>query len=406
MAVQLPNFLAAQLVKPDYSGIGDLFENYYGGKALKQNDTINESKVKEAPLDLLMKQIQAEFARPNAETALSGAKLGNAGKGLSNQHMAMQLSQLRKQIDEQNAMETMIKQAMASSQGGSGGGMQGGGGFGGQAQPNMPVTPNAYQPIKMNDMGEALSKVMGNPMMQGQSVPTTAPLMNDHPAEMERVQSQHNEKVQELEPGTSSLYGIDRLYDMNPLARPYLEKKGYKKEVKRESDKRAGVERIYTKWPSGKITVKTVTPQLAEGEEPPVKLTNAVMGQNQRVITSVDNALPEIEKLKKLKHFDNWSLIHGDESNLYSSMIAGLKDNLLGAFGLYPTEHGLKTVEDMVKIGRTESKAGYLKRIEKLVQTLKEKQSYSKKLLKNAIPLGGNASDMSDEELRNVAYGE
>lgn len=206
MAVQFPNFLAAQLVKPDYSGIGDLFNNYYGGKALRQQDIIGQNQAQAAPLELLMKQIQAEFARPSAEAALSGAKLGNQGKSLSNQQAGLQLQQLKRQIAEQAAIENQIKAAMAAANaGGQGGGMQGGGGFGGSAAQTPDVEmpqQNMYQPIKMNDMGEALKKVMGQPMMQGQAEPATPPLMNDHPAEMERQTQRNNERVQELEAGT------------------------------------------------------------------------------------------------------------------------------------------------------------------------------------------------------------
>src|SRR5947207_5071980 len=113
MAIQLPNFLAAGIQKPDYSGLSDIFENYYGGKNLPRQDTINEYQAKGAPLDYLMKQIQAQFAKPNAEAALTGARLGNQGKLLSNKHAQMTIKQLERELKNQADVESAIGQSIS-----------------------------------------------------------------------------------------------------------------------------------------------------------------------------------------------------------------------------------------------------------------------------------------------------
>ena len=63
MAIKFPDFLQATLVKPDYSGIGDIFSNYYAGKAMPKDD--------------LIKAVQAQFAKPNAEQDLQASQLQN-----------------------------------------------------------------------------------------------------------------------------------------------------------------------------------------------------------------------------------------------------------------------------------------------------------------------------------------
>lgn len=419
MAVQFPNFLAAQLVKPDYSGIGDLFNNYYGGKALRQQDIIGQNQAQAAPLELLMKQIQAEFARPSAEAALSGAKLGNQGKSLSNQQAGLQLQQLKRQIAEQAAIENQIKAAMAAANaGGQGGGMQGGGGFGGSAAqiPDVEMPQqNMYQPIKMNDMGEALKKVMGQPMMQGQAEPATPPLMNDHPAEMERQSQRNNERIQELEAGTSSLYGIDRLWDMNPLARPYLEKKGYKKEVKRETDKKSGIEKIYTKWPSGKITVKSIMPEQEDtGDEIPLTKPGLVKVEDE--IRGTDSLLPFLDKLITMSKPRN--VVRGvSESDLplfeysptnagseYRTMKADALESYMASSKLPRTDTSIKKVDTILSRGYGEDDRAYHNRLIRKRKELLEKRDKNITLMKKGTKRFGNdtssAADYSTEELR------
>jgi hypothetical protein len=408
MPVQFPNFLAAQLAKSDYSGLGDIFENYYAGKAMPRNDIINKYQAMAAPEDYLIKQIQAEFARPKAQAELATNKLSQQSTSLSNQNMALQIQQLKKELAMQAEIDRQIKKAQML--GGQGGGNVGGGGFGGQAPQNMLANgnqPNLFMPqnmsfanqpmndlTKMQNVSPALKELLANPVIKGQEANPMPSFVNDHPAEAQKAD---NTRFQELEQGNPVFYGIDKLYELNPLARSALEKRGFKFEQKRESDKKSGIEKIYTQWPSGRVTIKTILPQLSQGEKAPVKLTNAILTQNQRVITSVDNALPELEKLKELPRFDRWSLFHGDEANDYQGFVEGIKDNLLGAFGLTSTEKGLETAKNMVLIGKNESKAGYLKRIDKLIERLKEKQAYSKKLLENAIPIESNETYSSND---------
>lgn len=325
MAVQFPNFLGVPIQKPDYSGLSDIFQNYYGGKALKQNDTINQSKVKEAPLDLLLKQIQAEFARPNAETALSGAKLGNQGKSLSNRstqlsnrQAEMTLQKLQQELRNQAEVEASVKAALAK--GGASSGMASGGGFGGgmmpsptQSPPVMGSTPMNSSPmaqsmpggaegVRQQQNGTALQKglmeVMQHQAMKNQEMPTQAPILEEHPAERMN-DSKSQTKVIETERGTPALYGLDEMWETKPQLRPYIEKHYGKKEVKDQYDKKTGMNIVRTKWPSGRITVKTMMPEVEDtGNEVPLTKPGMVKVENE--IRGTDALLPYLDELIEL----------------------------------------------------------------------------------------------------------
>lgn len=95
MAIQFPNFLSVPNNKPDYSGISDIFENYYAGKAMPQND--------------LIRAVQAEFARPNAEQNLLSTKL-------SNRKSQMDMDKMAQDMAEQAAFEKKLSQALSANQ--------------------------------------------------------------------------------------------------------------------------------------------------------------------------------------------------------------------------------------------------------------------------------------------------
>jgi hypothetical protein len=69
MAFNLPNFVG-QNYTPDYSGIGDVVQNYYQGKV--------------APSQALVEQVKAMFAQPNAEADLQKTQLENIGQEIKN----------------------------------------------------------------------------------------------------------------------------------------------------------------------------------------------------------------------------------------------------------------------------------------------------------------------------------
>lgn len=328
MAVQLPNFLGAQLINPDYSGLGDIFQNYYGGKALKQQDIIGQNQAKAAPLDLLMKQIQSEFARPNAETALAGAKLTNQSTQLTNRQAQMTMQKLQQELGNEARFNAAMKAAQAAQaaqagqRSGQGGGVGMGGGQGGMMpqgiNPNM--MPQGNQPTIGNEAptgaagvrqqinGTALQKglmeIMQHPMMQNQNMLTQAPLMNDHPEEMaqarQSVQSttQPKSTMQEIHSGNPAEYFVDKMWNDEPGMRPYLIKRGYKApDVKEVYDKKTGATRVTTTWPSGRKTVKTIMPPIEQDEGEDIPLSKSGMGKVEDEIRGADVLVPYLDTI-------------------------------------------------------------------------------------------------------------
>lgn len=74
MAVQFPNFLNAQILKPDYSGIGDALQNVLAGYEGAQRPQQLRDEAESRKYDNMVKAIQAEFARPTAEAGLELTK--------------------------------------------------------------------------------------------------------------------------------------------------------------------------------------------------------------------------------------------------------------------------------------------------------------------------------------------
>ena len=488
MAIQFPNFLSAQLSKPDYSGIADIVSNYYAGKNM--------------PKDALIKQIEAEFARPNAETNLANAKItGQHNKALT-AHTLLQVQQLKQQLAEQAAMEAAIKKAIA----------QGGGvstGAGGQpnltnspamrnalapnqgegevmpmpqsndptsngyyrdqidprfrkfdqmasglpneayrpgAQPQMPMPQRgAMTPIndRMAQIAPLLAQVM-KPQQPAQPVPITSEHIapageqikingvapeQTHALLAQPKTTEENETI--VQKGEPSLYGIDALYDRSPEARPYLEKKGYKKSVKTSFDKKTGVTRIETTSPSGKISVLTSQP-LDTGKEG-IPLTSSMITKNQNVIAGVDNALPIIQqilekpdtvagKIQQFPRSSGWlpgmGYVpgFGNLSNRYENMVNSVVDSLIGAYGLNKSDKSTQMVHDQVLIGHNETDAAYKRRLRELVKDLERRRDYSQKEVKRSNKIspissssGSEESDatsgLTDEQLEAIANG-
>ena len=162
-------------------------------------------------------------------------------------------------------------------------------------------------------------------------------------------------------------------------------------------DTKTGQTRIVTTYPSGKITMQSVgLGQAGDG----IPLTNAMITKNQKVISSVDVAIPIIEKIidlkgilpdtpipdflwnkKGLSPYPLSSLgipsIFGGTQAVYDSLVNQTLDSLMGAFGLPLSNEGLKTVKDQVEIRHFESQNQYRKRMRDLIEELKTRRNYS-----------------------------
>lgn len=431
MAVQFPNFLQAQLVKPDYSGLGDLFNNYYGGKALRQQDIIGENQAQAAPLELLMKQIQAEFARPNAEVALSGAKLGNQGKSLSNKESVLKLQQLKKQIADQQDIDNAIKAAIAKQQGGEGGGMQGGGGFGGlpSREEALSAIANQFTPSGMNqgivnpqgmfnpELSQSLMDVMNNPIMKNplmQNQPVTqSPLLNEHPEGMMPLATNKNERFQEMMKGNPTLYAVDQLWDSMPQAREAIAKRYGKKEIKKIFNKQTGATRIETTWPSGRFTVNTIMPEQEDtGDEIP--LTKPGLSKVENEVRGTDSLMPYLDELielskpekvvtgvtkSKLPYFSTILGFEtpGNASATYHKTVKDALEAYMGSSTLPRTNESLQNVHDILSRGRGETDKHYHEGLIAKKKALLEKRVKNLKLMKKGLNRFGNTSSSNEK---------
>ena len=411
MAINFPNYLAAALYKPDYSGIGDAFENYYKGKAMPKDD--------------LIKQIQAQFARPNAEEALTGSRLGNEKTRLEN-------TKTRREMAQQAQLESEIAKAL----GGAGIGQQPSMGAPqgmpapaqGQQMPQMPQQqPNpdnlSFQqgrnpmeglPPQLMQVIQQMRQQQGQQGQQapqeGQQPPMGADMGASQPGAQQAAPAAETapeanpaaaNPLQILTQGEPRLASIDALYDQNPLSRALLEKKGFKKSQKIEFDKKTGQTRIMTTYPSGKVTLQMVG-NAAAGQDG-IPLTNAGVTRHQKIISSVDSALPIIDKILDLKGFSAYPLsslgipsVFGNKQAKYNGLVSGGLDSVFGAFGLPATNEGLKTAREQLEIRHWETPAAYRKRLRELKEDLLSRKSYSEKEVKRTnkiAPIGRSGSD-------------
>lgn len=435
MAIQFPNFLGVPVRTPDYSGFGDMVENYYKGKAMPKDD--------------LIKAIQAEFARPNAEESLKSSKLSNSGKRLSNQHEQLNINQLMQEIKEKKAFEDQLRQALS---GGAAGAMGANPGATGAAQ-QMPAgaPPMGNQPMGMNPaLAQALGQQGGQ---QGLPAGATTDLQADQGLDITKMAPRYRKFDQMasglpmsaykggdqsapdqasaasspmpqaapepeapheivISAGQPHLAGIDAMWDNNPLSREFLKKKGYEKKQDIKFNAKTGQTTIITKYPSGTVTTQTVGTGVGggTGEAP---LTNKMVSKHQGIIAAVDVAVPVLKELGEMGSYPRQSIYRGGQYAEYEGKVSQAIDSVLSAFGLPSTNEGLKTIRDQIEIKTFETPSHYKKRMEKLIEDLKSRQKYSagevKKTLKNPpMSSGSDESDvqsMSDDELGEIANG-
>lgn len=438
MAINFPNYLAAQLYKPDFSGIGDVVENYYKGKSMPKDD--------------LIKQVAAEFARPNAQEALTGSRLGNEKVRLENAKARLEAQQnaaLEAQIAAALRGENSPANATPAARPAPVMALA-------QAPAQRPQMPMAEQPNPNNmtfQQGQNPLEGMGlhpalvqaiQQMRQQQSAPQQeqqpevspmSQMSQSQPSEMAPEAGAQSTPesaagtapeanpagsgsipgatpLQVITQGEPRLAAIDALYDRNPLSRALLEKKGFKKKTEVKFDQKTGQTRILTTYPSGKVTLQLASPGGTAGDGIP--LTNKMISKHQNIISSVDVALPILDKILNLKGFSAYPLsslgipsVFGNKQAKYDSLVNQALDSLMGAFGLPLSNEGLKTVKDQLEIRHFETPGAYRKRITKLVEELKSRKAYSSEQVKksNKIqPVGrmGNDQGYSSDEWEQV----
>ena len=436
MAFQYPNFLGVPVRETDYSGIGDSVSNFYAGKGMRNNAKTQEQ-------DALLKAIQLEFARPNAEQGLIASKLGNQSTSLSNRTSQLNIQKLASEMAQQKAFEQQLKQALMNSKAGNASGAM-------MPQPAMPQAgmgasplgnvPQQIHPQATQAIVRSLREQFGsNPMAGGNAQPEEmqgvnpaqpqAPMAAGQPqaAPMQAPAPQPREAPHEvvLEKGEDYLQGVNDMWDSDPSARAYLKKKGYEKTQKVDYDKKTGKTTVTTKYPNGKITIKTDSPELTKEElSGDIPLTKPVLNKVVNQIRGTDAVIPYIDKLidmaenSELPHFSG---LPTDAHAKYKRTVSELLEKYMAATGLNQTDMSTQKVQDIVERSFGESTAHYLKELKaKKIDLIKERARNHEMVLKGLKKFGNfdmsntldksessdpEAAALSDSELEESANG-
>ena len=227
--------------------------------------------------------------------------------------------------------------------------------------------------------------------------------------------------------GSPHLAGIDQMYENNPLSRAFLEKKGYKKEVKRERDKKSGDEIVYTTYPSGRMTKTIIRPEKTEADmEGDIPLTQTNLNMAVKQIKGIDALEPYLDKILEMgdtQYDKNGNVIGSGENNQlphthylptdananYKSTISEGLETFMGATGLNATDLATNKAEEILERHFGESTNNYLKRIhKKKLENRKEKRPGLVRMVSKGLKKYGDFSEspsanMSDEELGAIA---
>lgn len=410
MAIQFPNFLGVPVRTPDYSGIADIVQNYYAGKAMPKDD--------------MMKAIQAEFARPNAEQSLLSSKL-------SNRKSQMEIDKMAADMAEQAAFQKQLSQALQGNR------MPVNMPMGNAGQNSLPLPPVRNAPPmgaspmqtsraagipgvnilggnsladdgtditrmdprfrQFDQMGSGLplSAYTNKPAdannFGGGNVPVAPMSPPTQPATVapKEPESEFPETV--ISKGSPHLAGVDQLYENSPGSRPFLEKRGYKKTQEIKFDNKSGKTTILTTYPSGTVTMKVIGGAALSGGDG-IPLTNKIISGHQEKIAAIDNAVPVIKEIIDQKGFQAYprsfgmGLVPGwmGQSATYNALVKSALDTLIKAYGLPSTNEGISTVQDQLLINHGETNGHYRSRLKNLLKDLERRKEYSQKEVKRS----------------------
>lgn len=133
--------------------------------------------------------------------------------------------------------------------------------------------------------------------------------------------------------------------------------------------------------------------------------TKQIITSNQSIIQAVDNVLPQLEELKKMKipsqAFGIASLIGGGKQTAYERKAAAITEQLMSAMKLAQSDKGLELAKKLTKRGAFESMANYHKALEEVERDLKERRKRARAVT-SAVGEKDSmrpASEYSDAEL-------
>lgn len=423
MAIQFPNFLGVPVRTPDYSAVGDIFENYYKGRAMPKDD--------------LIKAIQAEFARPLAEQSLLSSRL-------SNRRSQMELNKMAREAEEQAQFENLLRQSMSGKLPVASPQTQ-------QPAPiDMPVNMPTTAPLPINPMAEKIRAVLAQ---QTPDVASQEPMQGFDPSKMDKrfvpvdraatglpasaykpkpevtsvgvpmpqtqadnvpqqnvpQQTQSDEIV--LQQGAPHLAGIDQLWDARPEMHKYLEARGYKKTQETKMDKNGKVT-IKTVYPSGTITLKTIGGKQALDDES-IPLTTKSLNDAVKQVRATDAIIPYIDELIRMGSNDEMPMTYflpTDAQAQYHRVANEALDKYIVATGLNATDKSLDTVKDILFRSFGESTDNWIKGLQKArANKLRERAANVKMInqgLKKSVNFDAPTANVNDNDPAGVMGSE
>ena len=465
MAIQFPNFLNAPQIKPDYSGVGDIFENFYKGKAMPQDD--------------LIKRIQAQFAQPNSEQTLANARQELVNNKLTAQKYGLDIEKLRREL----AQDADFQQALKLAQQNRGQSQQ-------VPQAPLPLNMPQAQPPAMTPINPSLGTALApqknmSPVDDSQGfdptlmdrrfiktdqqatglprsaynpgaaiatpVPSNMPDMTPKPVTINGATPEQTSALQQagqptvgeqvLNEGNPNEFGVDAMWENRPDARPYLEKRGYTKTVKTSVDKKTGANIVETKLPSGRIIKKTITQAVKpEDLEAGIPLTKTVLTSAVKQVRGTDAVLPYIDELIKmggasldkngdlvrdkngkivitnnqLPNIMYGPLAYGNANSTYSRIVNNALEKYMAASGFNQTDKSTEKVEKIMERGGWESNENYLEQMAKERKSMIAGRGQNVQMITKGMkkyPDFGSGSDtdptagMSDQQLEAIANG-
>jgi len=349
MAIQFTDFSRIPTQEPAFANLlGDMLQGYKTQREPTRIRQDEESRMR----DNAIKAIQQKFLPQEKQSALDNLRLDISAK----KQAAMQ--------------EALLNQAYGESLNGS-------------AQPSSPglaqapaSTPSDFKgiPFRMSEPGVNKGQAMTENAAQAQGSVS-------HP-----YQSQGGEVISE---GSPSMYGLDKLYESNPMVRPFMEKKGHKKKEDIQYDKESGTTRITTTWPSGLTSVRTVggkatdySPLTSTGK----KDMQSIIGTTASVVKSLDGLINSKEIPGALNRF-------GDTRSNYDSKVIPIIEQLSTIYKLAKIERTYEDITKMVKRGFNESNDNYKKRLKEVKEDAIDKAKMAQESIKKGVDLSEGLFD-------------
>ncbi len=330
------------------------------GKAIQsglQNyNTFQEARFKPKNLaeDLLAKQLQNKINQPKADYAkditLADLAHTRAGtQGLMDEHG---MRGLRQQLLQQQVNQAQYEQDLNKSL------------FGGGQQSNQGGMPSPGG--QSEQAGES-------------SIPSLR--SNIESGMQQNAQPEPNV----VNPGNPNLYHLDEIYNSDPRARQYLDKKGFKQTRTTKYDPKTGTTSVITQYPSGKIVVEA-NKSASTGFVP---LTEKTKSTQQNIVTGIDSAVPALKKILDLDipKQGAWNIFSPQNQATYSALSGGAIDSLVAGLGLPKIQSSTDLVKDMVHRKANESESHYKDRIRDLLTDLSLRKNRAIQTLQQGLSL-------------------